>query len=1764
MDGSARDGDELVGRQLGEFQVVELLDRGGQGAVYRAVQRGLGREAAVKIVSRDEVGANAVARFLRETRLASRLDHPYAAHTYASGAEPDGLLWVAMELVRGRSLGELVAANGPLSLERYVPLLERIAEVVHTAHEQGIVHRDLKPDNVMLVTRAGRLLPKLVDFGIARATGEGAADPDVAPPVAIDDLGAPAAMTRTGAVVGSPAYMAPEQWYDPSSVGPATDVYALAALSYQVLTGRLPFTETNVMKMARAHAKSAVPALGDGFPAVLDAVIARGMAKKKDERYGSALELAAAFRAAAGAALAHAAVPMLDEALRDAYIADAPQPIAEATAALDAARGVDEVWAAAWALHDATAHWLGVVALACRARIGAGVDGGPSDPSAELLAAARSRDLASPEWIALARAIARPFAARAEVFPVPELVVALAGPAALDGSDARASDPWSALAALRSSHADAGGDDALERRRELAGVALRHLADALRSARFVLDYPLVVARGGAWERWTGTRRAPRAIVEARGELPDGEATLLSADGAPAVALAPLVRVAPPSPGAPDELFLFAGRGRRGAALRAPPAGFELPDEPLVAWYRQHLAPGTAAETAAEREAERSPYLGLATFSPDDALVFFGREQEAAAFLNQLRVRTMLVVVGPSGTGKSSFVQAGVVPALPAGWRTITVRPGATPLATLAARVERPLDGDDRVLRDVLRGGGPTVLVVDQLEELFTLCHDPGERQRYAALLVAAAGDAAVPVRVVLTLRDDFLVRAEQVAAFRQHLAPGLSLLATPARADLLRILEEPARRAGYAFDDGLAAQMVDAVVDQPGALPLLSFTAAKLWELRDRQLRRLTRKAHDSLGGVGGALAKHAEDTLAAMPPAEAQLVREAFRHLVTGEGTRAVIPRHELVELLAQRATGAGDRTATAEVVIERLVGARLLLASEGDGATADLVEVIHEALLASWPRLVGWQREDAENVRLRDQLRAAARQWDARGRRRGLLWRGDALLELRLWRARYPGAVTGVEDAFSRASVDDETRGRRIRRGVAAVAFVVLAAGVVALWQMNRRAERNASLAHDQLVAGYLEQGRKELVTGSPQIAALYLVEALRGGADPELARRMLARSLDSIELAVEAVDAHTAPVRYTVRTAGAGLVSLDDHGGVRGWSAPGVLAWRAELGVAATGMAATSDGATVAIAADDGSVRLVSTTDGAVRKVARHGGAIRRLAVAGGGEDAVAYTVGTDGVLAEVGVAAAEPRRSVVANAAGLREVLVVGDAVATGAEDGELVLWDRASLAPRWRAPAHTGTVRGLAVTPDGATLLSGGRDGIVVLSNMATGADVGALRGHDDAVLVVAVSPDGALAATGSTDGSARLWSLADQRLVRILPHRAAVVAVAFTADGRSVLTASVDASARTWDVNSGRATAVYAGHTSAVFTAVEAADGVVTSGADSTVRWWRGHDRLHHRAWPMGESAMRAVDWSPVGGVVAAGDESGALAIWDVDADRRRWRIAAHDKQIWRVRFSPDGELIASGSDDGTLRLWRVADGSAARVVPIGASVVGAVFTDPHTIYVGTEDARVLRVDTRDGGVRATGIQHHGAVWAFDFRAGRLATGADDHVVRVTDLATGEQLFAHEDERDVNAVALTPAGDIVAFGTYDGRVQLFSVDTGAAIASLEGHTDSLDSVQITADGRFVVSSGEDGTVRLWDLTGKLLQVIEAHDSPLSMVAPSGDAVVSGGADGWVRIWAIGPDPRPLPEIAGLIACRVPYQLAEQRLLLRVPSCLRSR
>ena len=469
----------------------------------------------------------------------------------------------------------------------------------------------------------------------------------------------------------------------------------------------------------------------------------------------------------------------------------------------------------------------------------------------------------------------------------------------------------------------------------------------------------------------------------------------------------------------------------------------------------------------ELRIDETPYAGLSSFQEADADRFFGRSNEIAAMVTRIRDLPMMAVVGSSGVGKSSFVRAGLVPALKQSgepWKTIVIRPGRYPLSALASVLNTVMGTSTSVADEVsnqenlvrrlykepgylgaaLRGharqkGQRILLFVDQFEELYTLISDLRERQAFTNCLSAVADDATSPLRVVLSIRSDFLDRVPEDPHFMTEIAQGLFFLTLPNRDNLRDALVQPAEMAGFSFESGdIVEQMLDHLETTPGALPLLQFAASKLWETRDTKRKLLTKHSYQELGGIAGALASHANSVVGDLAPQAQVLARTVFLRLITPDRTRAIISIRELREL-------ANDPNEV-QTLVDHLVQARLLLVQTSDDPSVGAsVEIVHESLIHSWPLLRKWLDENQDDAIFLDQLRTAANQWRTKGRDAGLLWRGDTMEEARLWFRRYRGELPKLDREFLDAVFTLAARGKR-RRQIAVVATIVFLLGLVA----------------------------------------------------------------------------------------------------------------------------------------------------------------------------------------------------------------------------------------------------------------------------------------------------------------------------------------------------------------------------------------------------------------------------------------------------------------------------------------------------------------------------------------------------------------------------------------------------------------------------------------------------------------------------------------------------------------------------------------------
>ncbi len=470
--------------------------------------------------------------------------------------------------------------------------------------------------------------------------------------------------------------------------------------------------------------------------------------------------------------------------------------------------------------------------------------------------------------------------------------------------------------------------------------------------------------------------------------------------------------------------------------------------------------------------EVCPYRGLAAFGEGDAKYFFGRDSEIRSAIAQLDVWPMLAVIGPSGVGKSSFVHAGLVPAIrDAGgtWNVRVLRPGRMPLQRLAAVVEEATGETSSDLMQQLADAPGlfgaklreaaakkkehVLVVVDQLEELFTLSDSDDARKVFLAALLAAADDPTSPVRVVLSMRADFLDRLAGHKHFLTELSRGLFFLTAPDQDNLRQTLERPAELAGYSFEDPWIVEDMMQAATSKGALPLLSFAATRLWEARDRQNKLLTVAAYNAMGGVGGAFARHADEVAATVSPQNQILLRAIMTRLVTPEGTRAVVDQSELL--------GLAREAREVERILDQLVSARLVqLHIDPEHGTT--VELVHEMLITEWPALKRLL-EDSQALRgFVHELRQAAKQWASRGKPADLVWRGAMAHDAMGHARRHVLDLSAIERDFLGAVKSEAQRAKRRRVLVLATIFsalgLVIAGGSLALWKITK-AEKHAS---------------------------------------------------------------------------------------------------------------------------------------------------------------------------------------------------------------------------------------------------------------------------------------------------------------------------------------------------------------------------------------------------------------------------------------------------------------------------------------------------------------------------------------------------------------------------------------------------------------------------------------------------------------------------------------------------------------------------------
>jgi WD40 repeat protein/DNA-binding SARP family transcriptional activator len=1063
-----------------------------------------------------------------------------------------------------------------------------------------------------------------------------------------------------------------------------------------------------------------------------------------------------------------------------------------------------------------------------------------------------------------------------------------------------------------------------------------------------------------------------------------------------------------------------------------------------------------------------PFKGLAPFEVADAEYFFGRERLVAELVARLVGAPLLGVVGPSGSGKSSVVRAGLLPALAAGvlpgsleWTQVLIRPGEHPMEELSGAVE-DIDADRKV-----------VLAVDQFEEAFTACRDDEERAAFMAELVRVARDPHGRGLVVLAIRADYYGRCAAYPELADLLAANHVLVGPMQRDELRRAVERPALRAGLHVEPELTDALVADVEPAPGALPLLSTALLELWQRRDG--RRLRHAAYEQTGGVRGAVARLAEDTFDQLDPAQQTLARSLLVRLA-GEGPEGAVERRRVP--LAELET---ERSDDAARVIDLFTDRRLLTVSAGT------VEVAHEALLREWPRLREWIEEDRAGLRIRRSLTTAAEEWRDLGYDDDMLFRGARLTEADDWREGHELSLNELERTFLDASDERRNRERVARRrrvrlafaGLTAALAAITAVAIVALYQ-GREAERQRDIAVSRGIAA----NAASALTTDPSLSLSLAMRALDVANTEQAATVLRQATLKVRTLAI--LPAHKEWAYSAAFSPDGGTaVSAGADGRVRLWD----LKRRRPLATLRNGgsqvydASFSPDGRSVAIAAEDGRVSVTEVAHGGWRELLRVPGHLP-LAVAfshDGGRLVAAMDDGTVRIVGRSGGTETVLRghRGLVFGA----EFRPGDGQVLSWGVDGTVRVWDVESSTALHVLRGHRAEVPSASFDSSGGRIVSAGYDDTIRVWSAETGAQ---LRRFDAGYgpFVARFSADGRRIVTAGRDGTVRILDALDERapeLAVLHGHRAPVGDASFSRDGRRVLSASQDGTVRLWDPG---APVVIRGRARA---AAFSSDGghILAAGVDGIIRVWSAAGGAIQRRLTDGRQPVSALAVARDGRRVASGDDDGTVRIWQLRSAGRPRLLRGHNSKITSVAFSRDGRRVVSVSEDGRVLLWTPPSSRPVTVARRRGVTYEADFSpDGRRVVIAGEDGLIIK-DVRASRRPPVVLQgHRGAVYS---------------------------------------AAFSPAGTVVSAGA-DGTVRLWSA-SGRILRVMHGPEGPVESVAFRPDGRRIVSAGTDGSVRVWDPGEReALVVLRDHGRGTLSASfdPAGRRVLSTDVDG--NIW----------------------------------------
>ncbi|MEM6450653.1 MAG: caspase family protein [Cyanobacteria bacterium P01_D01_bin.105] len=1126
----------------------------------------------------------------------------------------------------------------------------------------------------------------------------------------------------------------------------------------------------------------------------------------------------------------------------------------------------------------------------------------------------------------------------------------------------------------------------------------------------------------------------------------------------------------------------------------------------------------SAEQAASSDIGICPYQGLRAFGEADAAFFFGRDALAQRLLQAVNHHSFLAVVGASGSGKSSVVQAGLMAQLKQGkripgsdhWHIRSMRPGNNPLQTLAqvmtdgggktadtfatAKDEKTKDEKtkERLQMEGLLHLGTegfvqwlrirpepiVVLVIDQFEELFTLTSEP-ERQAFLTLVLGALEHASDRFKLVVTLRSDFMTPCLAVPALAAQLQ-NMSVLVPPtlSQEDYRQIILRPAEKVGLAVEPELVTVLLQDLNQGVGDLPLLEFVLEQIWE--KRQPGHLTLQVYqDEVGGLGGALERKAQAVYDALPPVAQTCARWIFLNLThLGEGTAdtrrrvskadLVVTKYpeSLVEATLQALTAAKLVVVNAEhrslAAREMARGARedsvqeTVAAYEADESPVT-IEVAHEILIRHWSTLRWWLEENRTKLRSQRQVEQATAAWKQNHYKPDFLLRGvplDAAVELYI---------------NNNDELPEEVQ-RFIESGIEA------REAEQQLTQKRLRQAQSAIALISVLALGAIGLGGTAYL--QRQQARLQEIEALNALSSAQMANDQY------LDATVTAIEAGTQ--LKSMRTLGI----LDRQANLVRQQTVGTLQQATTLSTERNRLEGHSQTVGSVVYSPDGQ-RIASVGLDDTLKIWQADGTLLR-------------SITTAPNSSSYG-------RGVVFSPN--------GEWIAIAHTEGQVTLWSLTDTALKQtpnrtpsRSPsrvieAHSALVTAVAFSPDGTTLATASRDGLIKLWNISNGGLIRTLSGHQGWANTVSWHPDGQQLASGGEDKKLKVWDTASGQML-------------WEKDSHRVRVSSVD-----WSQSS---------------------EWIAVGEGDRTVKLWNVSDRTaltlgEHETGEGDEGVVQvnSVAFSPDSQHLLSTGDDGTLRVWRIESEAQVAAFKGHRGNVLEADWHPDGHTIASAGSDNEIRLWRLPFSEDITELDL----YGLEFLPKNHLlekqqiagirWDGSVEVWNFAVGERAKGVLSGPVKvlpEQGAyVSQIDFLGSLLATANDDSIVRLWDVNQGvltQSLKGHEDR--VAVVQFSPDRSQLLSGSADRTLRLWDVESGEAIGKWIAHDDEVSAIAWHPDHPLIASGAWDGSISIWDNQGNLKQTLPPHGAMVSALAfsPNGQQIVTASADKTIKIWQL--------------------------------------